>query len=134
MNVLSNTVLVAWYIGGSVILVVLLGLLSLALMRLNARLEQLSQQLDPIVSRAEILLDRSNEKLETVGNATESLLHRTEAVAALVEAKTDTASTAIQRAVYTPFVGVNALLQAVSTGVSTFGRLQKDQLTEGKKG
>lgn len=124
LNPIANSVLVAWYLGLSLILTVAVIALAVGLQRLNARLEQLTAQLDPVLQKADQALSLANEKLSTIGEATENLLAHGEAVAVTVEAKTATTSSLIQRTVHAPFVGANALLAGLAIGARTFGVLQ----------
>lgn len=124
LNPVASSILVFWYFGLSLILTVVVIGLAIGLQRLNARLELLTGQLDPILQKADQALSLANEKLTTIGGTTESILAHGEAVAATVEAKTETTSKLIQKTIHAPFVGVNALLAGMAIGVRTFGMLQ----------
>lgn len=116
LNPVASNLMIAWYLGLSLILTGAVVGLTLALHKLNARLEALTSQVEPVLQKADQALSLANEKLATVGSATESLLAHGDAVAATVEAKAETTSRLVQKTIHTPFVSLNALLAGVAAG------------------
>ncbi len=116
LNAVASNVIIAWYLGLSLILTGVVVGLTLVLYKVNARLEALTQQIEPLLQKADQSLTLANEKLATIGSATESILAHGDAVAATVEAKTETTSRLVQKTIYAPFVGVNALLAGMAAG------------------
>jgi hypothetical protein len=133
LNPIASNLVVAWYLGLSLILTAVVVGLTLVLYKVNARLEALTLQVEPLLQKADQALALANEKLETIGTTTESLLAHGDAVAATVEAKTETTSRLVQKTIYTPFVSLNALLAGVSAGAKALrGRPTVDMLQSSK--
>ncbi|MBB6052465.1 hypothetical protein [Armatimonas rosea] len=116
LNPFASNLVVVWYLSLSLVLTGVVIGLTLALHKLNARLEALTSQVEPVLQKADLALALANEKLESIGSATESLLAHTEAVATTVEAKTETTSRLVQKTIHAPFVSANALLAGVAAG------------------
>ena len=116
LNPVTSNLMIAWYLGFSLILTVVIIGLTVLLHRLNTRLEALTAQVEPLLQKAEATLVLANEKLASIGSTTESLLAHGDAVAATVEAKTEVTTRLVQRTIHAPFVSLNALLAGVIAG------------------
>lgn len=127
LNVVSSNLLIAWYLGLSLVLTIAVVGLTVALHRLNERLEALTSQLEPTLQKADQALALANEKLVTLTSATESVLAHTDAVAATVEAKTETTTRLVQKTIHAPFIGVNALVAGVLVGAKTLAANGRQQ-------
>ena len=129
LNPVASNLIIAWYLGLSLILTLTVIVLTLVLHKLNSRLEALTAQVEPLMDKANQTLALANEKLATIGTTTENLLAHGEAVAATVEAKTETTTRLVQKTIHAPFVSVNALLAGVLAGAKTLsGRSQPRML------
>jgi hypothetical protein len=125
LNPVASNLMIAWYLGLSLILTLAIIGMTVLLYQLNTKLESLTAQVEPLLGKADQTLALANEKLASIGSTTESLLAHGEAVAATVEAKTETTARMVQKTVYTPFVGVNALLAGVVAGARALGGRQR---------
>lgn len=125
LNSATSNLLIAWYLLGSLVNVALLAVLVITLSRLNQRIAALESRVDPALRQTEALLTEVNARLTTVGGSAERILAQGEAITGRVEAQTEATVGLVQRAVYLPFVHVNALLAAALQTVQTFGTLQR---------
>ena len=116
LNAVASNFIIVWYLGLSLLLTGMVVALTVILHKVNARLEALTHQVEPLLQKADQALALANEKLATIGNTTESILAHGDAVAATVEAKTETTSRLVQKTIHAPFVSVNALLAGVAAG------------------
>lgn len=131
LNAAASNLVVVWYLIASVLnLAVILGLV-IALAKLSAQLHALSARVDPMLSKAETVLSQANSQLERIGTSTSSLLDTTQGVASTVQETTVRTSANISRLVYTPFVGIHALLAGVSHGAKTFTNRSKRNSQKG---
>ena len=116
LNLVTSNLMIAWYLGFSLILTVVIIGLTVLLHRLNTRLEALTAQVEPLLQKTEATLVLANEKLASIGSTTESLLAHGDAVAATVEAKSEVTTRLVQKTIHAPFVSLNALLAGVAAG------------------
>lgn len=124
LNATTTSLLIAWYVIGSLVNLGLLGLLTLTLVRLNARMVSLEEKVDPALRQTEALLAEANVRLATLAGSAERVLSQSEAIAAHAESRTTATLGLVQRVVYLPFVHVNALLAGCLQTAQTFGALQ----------
>jgi hypothetical protein len=121
LNPVASNIVIFWYLGLSLLLTGAVVVLTVVLHKLNARLEALTSQVEPLLLKTEATLSLANEKLATIGSTTESLLAHGDAVAATVEAKTETTTRLVQRTIHAPFISLNALLAGVAAGTQAMG-------------
>lgn len=129
LHPVASTLLVIWFLIGSIVTTAALVGLVLALRALNARIEQALEKIQPILDKADGLLVTAGDKLETISDKTESILTQGRDIADDVHTKVDRTAIAVQRTVNAPIVHSNSLLTGIRQGVSTFLHLQRGQTT-----
>lgn len=125
LNPVASTVLVASYVLFGVILCGLLGGLCFALFKLNARLDQITQRLDPLLDKADGVLTQAAQTIEAVGGRTEAVLSYGEDTVETIHEKIEQTAQTVQTAVNAPIIKANSLLAGVTQGFLTFTHLQK---------
>lgn len=133
LNSVASNLMIAWYLGFSLILTLVVIGLTVLLHRLNARLEALSAQVEPLLQKTEATLNLANEKLAAIGSTTESLLAHGDAVAATVEARTETTTRLVQKTIHTPLVNLNALVAGVLAGTKALGTRPRSRVLQSTK-
>jgi hypothetical protein len=133
LNPFASNLIIVWFMSLSLILTGVTVGLTIALQKLNAKLDALTGQVEPVLQKADQALTLANEKLNTIGAATESLLAHGDAVATTVEAKTETTTRLVQKTIHAPFISVNAFLAGVAAGAQALrARPQRDMLQSTK--
>lgn len=125
LNPVASVVLVASYLFFGLVITGLLGAVVFALMKLNARLDDLAGRLDPLLQKADDALTITTETVENLGSRVETVLAQGEATVESVHEKVDRTAHAVQHVVNAPIIRANSLLAGVTQGFSTFTRLQK---------
>ena len=125
LNPVASSVLVASYVILGLVVSGLLAVVCVALLKLNARLDDFAQRLDPLLEKADTALTVTTETVESLGGRAEMVLGRSEAAVENVQEKVDRAADAVSHVVNAPIIGANSLLAGVTRGFSTFTRLQK---------
>ena len=120
LNAAASNIVVIWYLVASILnLAVLLGLV-VGLAKLSAQLVQLSAKVEPLLTKADTVLSQANGQLDRIGTTAGHVLDRTEQIATSVQETTSRTSNRVSRLVYSPFVGVHALVSGVTEGAKTF--------------
>lgn len=127
LNAAASTVLVISYLVASVVLIVLLGALIYLLARTNQLLNQIASRVDPTLEKADEVLAVVADRVSVIGERTEGLLTQGEAVVETVHDRVDRTTSAVQRTINAPLIGVNSLAAGLSRGLHTFSRLQEQQ-------
>lgn len=125
LNPVASSVLVISYLVLAILMCGLLGAICFALLKLNARLDDFSHRLDPLLQKADDALTITTETVEMLGSRAESVLSQSEAAVETVHEKVDRTAIAVQQVVNTPIIKANSIVAGVSRGFSTFARLQK---------
>ncbi|HVK06236.1 MAG TPA: DUF948 domain-containing protein [Armatimonadaceae bacterium] len=120
LNPVASTVVVAFFLVLSVILVGLLAALIIIMARLNAKLEEVTTRVDPLLNRVETLMVEANDRLNTIGDKAEVILTQGEAVATTVHDRVDRTATAVTRTVNAPLIGINSIAAGLSAGWEAF--------------
>jgi hypothetical protein len=131
LNTVSNVLVVSFYLISALLLVVLIGLVAYALLKLTAIIEAYQSKLDPLLIKAEAVLTSANDTLETISGKAESILGQGEAMTMQVSGRVDQTTSMVQRTVNAPFIGINATIAGVTRGLRTFSQLSAtpDSLT-----
>lgn len=114
-----------FYLVATLVLVGLVGALALTLSKLNAKLAEVTEKVEPLLIKADEMMTMANEKLGSIGDKTEDILIQGEETAGLVHDKVDRTAVAVQRTIHAPIIGLNSIAAGVARGVLTFGRLQQ---------
>lgn len=124
LNAAASTAIVISYVIFSLVLTVILAGIVVALTRLNAKLNEITTRVEPLLEKTESILALTNEKIATVGESTENILRQGEAAATTVNDKVGQTAVTVQRTVNAPIISLNSIAAGLSEGFSTFTRLQ----------
>lgn len=126
LNPIASGFLVGSYIALGLILIVLMGGILYALIRLNRLLEENQAKIEPVIAKVDSLLVQVTELTETFGGKTEAILGESEATVEVIHDRVERTAEVVQKTVTKPVVGVNALVAGVASGAATFATLQKN--------
>ena len=87
LNPVASVVLVTSYLFFGLVITGLLGAVVFALMKLNARLDDLAIRLDPLLQKADDALTITTETVENLGSRVETVLAQGEATVESVHEK-----------------------------------------------
>jgi len=127
----STTLLVAWYVIGSIVGTIALASLAVVIRRLDTRLAELETRIDPLIRKADTVLSDVESKAQHIGDTSIRIIDKADSVAGTIEKTTETSSRLVRRALYTPLVEVNAVVYGVAAG---FISLLRPQTTRTGKG
>jgi hypothetical protein len=125
----ASTFLVIFYVVSSLALIVLIGVATYLVLRLNRLLELYQSKIDPILVKADHALTIIADKADSIGGKAESLLAQSEEVAEAVHEKVDKTAIAVQRTINAPIISANSLVAGIKRGFWTFARLQQTEPT-----
>ena len=120
LNPVASTVLVVSYVIFGIVICGLLGAVCVALLKLNARLDDFAQKLDPLLQKADTALTVTTETVESLGSRAEMVLAQGEAAVEIVQEKVDRTAHTVQQVVNAPVIKANSLLAGVTQGWATF--------------
>jgi hypothetical protein len=127
LNGVASAVLVIWFILSSLTLIALLAVIAVALVKLQAKLDEVVERVDPLLGKADTLLVVAEDKLRIVGDRAESLLTTGEEIAVTVQDRVDKTTGTVQRTVNAPLIQANALRAGLSQAWQTFGSRAQTQ-------
>jgi uncharacterized protein YoxC len=130
LGLAASTFLVVFYVLTSLILVVLLGGAVFLVLKLNALLEKYERKIDPLLQKADIVLTITTEKVNSIGTKAEEILNQGEELTEMVHSRVDTTTSAVQRTVFMPLIGVNSLLAGIKQGTRTFANRQQKTIKD----
>jgi hypothetical protein len=133
LSATASNLIVIWYLVASILNIVALGLLAWGLVRLHTVLNQLSGRVEPLLNKTDTVLAQASEQIEKVGVSAGNILAHGESITSTLEEQTRKTSVQVSRVVYRPFIGINALLSAISEGTKTYKTLQKQEKQKGVK-
>ncbi len=125
LNGVASSILVAWFVLLSFIVLVVLGGMAFVLWKINARIEHLTPKVEPLLDKVDQALTTANDKLTVIGDRAEHIVAQGEEVAINVHSKVDRTATVVQRTVNTPIITLNSLAAGLSRGFATFTNLQQ---------
>jgi len=126
LNGVASAVLVIWFVVSSLAIIGFLGVIAFTLMKLQAKLEQVTEKVDPLFAKTDALLSVADEKLRVVGEKAETLLATGEEIASTVQDRVDKTTGTVQRTVNAPLIEANAVASGLTHAWQTFtGRTQK---------
>lgn len=127
LNGVASAVIVIWFVLSSLALIALLAVVTLTLVKLQAKLEELTQRVDPLLTKTDALLTVADEKLRVVGERAETLLATSEEIAETVQERVERTTGTVQRTVNAPIIQANALTAGLTRAWKTFGNLSKNK-------
>jgi predicted PurR-regulated permease PerM len=107
---------------GSILCVVLLGIMAFAVTKIQQQLTMLTNKVEPVVTKASDTLDTVNRVTVTVGEKADHILTRGEELTDSVSLNVEKTATVVQNTVTTPLINLSSLLAGVSKGFSVWGR------------
>lgn len=125
INGAASAVIVVWFVLSSLVLVALLALVALTLIKLQARLDTVTERVEPLLLKTDALLTAADERLRTVGAKAETLLTTGETLAVTVQERVEQTSGAVQRTVNAPLIQANAVASGFTRAWQTWGSLSK---------
>lgn len=121
----TSAFLIVFYVIASLVLVGLVGFAAWAVWKLHNLLEKYEARINPVIDKADHVLNLISEKVDTIGGKAESILTQGEEMAESVHEKVDRTATTVQRTINAPIIKVNSLAAALTQGFATFTRLQQ---------
>jgi len=112
----ANTLVVLWYfVAGSVALA---GLIALArvLAAIERRLGELEKTLAPVAAKADQILVEGQARAIEISNKAETILATGAHTARTIDDTTTETSHLVRRAIYLPFVELNAMISGITAG------------------
>ncbi|MFY7952235.1 MAG: hypothetical protein ACOVT5_06975 [Armatimonadaceae bacterium] len=123
LNPFASTLLVAWYVIGSVAGTIMLAVLAIALRKLDSRLEALESRVIPVVERTESILTKLEDQVHVAGDTAVRILSKTEATMSAVESTAQKSNRLATKALHYPLIEVNAVTYGIFAGaVALFKR------------
>jgi hypothetical protein len=121
----ASTFLVVFYMVAALVLIVLTAVVAYLLFRLNTVLNEYQAKIDPLLAKADRLLDTTEERVSILGEQAEEVLVQGEALAQTVHDTVDRTATVVTHTVNAPRIQTNALKAGVQSAWATFRTLQR---------
>lgn len=125
LNGVASAVLVIWFFLSSLALIGLLAVITLTLVKLQAKLDEVTTKLDPLLGKADALVTLADEKLRVVGEKAETLLATGEEIASTMQTRVEQTTGTVQRTVNAPLIEANAVASGLTQAWETFTRRTK---------
>jgi len=127
---MSLTATVCLYITVAVsqlIVVVLLAVVAISLLKLNQKLEKITDMAEPVVNKASDTLDNVQRVTANVGEKADQILTRGVALTESVSGNVEKTATVVHQTVTTPLIKLSSVIAGVSKSVSVYtGRSQSN--------
>jgi len=121
----AGAVLGVWFVISSLALIALLAVVAVTLVKLQTKLEEITERVDPLLTKTDTLLNVAEEKLRVVGDRAETLLTTGEEIAVTVQERVEKTTGTVQRTVNAPIIQANAVMTGLSRAWATFGALSE---------
>lgn len=118
----SSTLVVVWYIVGSVLGTAGLLALAVLLQRIQARLDHLEQILLPRLERVDQLISDAETRVGQAGDTTERILANAESVATNLETASHSTTRLVRKAIHYPLVEINAVAYGFMAAIANMAR------------
>ena len=125
LNGVASAVLVIWFFLSSLALIGLLAVITLTLVKLQAKLDEVTTKLDPLLGKTDALVTLADEKLRVVGEKAETLLATGEEIASTMQTRVEQTTGTVQRTVNAPLIEANAVASGLTHAWETFTRRTK---------
>jgi hypothetical protein len=111
---------VIWIALFGLITVVLLGVVAVALVKLNSKLETITNMAEPVVNKASDTLDSVQRVTASVGEKADVILTRGVALTDSVSGNVEKTAAVVQQTVTTPLIKLSSVIAGVSKGMSFY--------------
>ena len=109
------------------IVVVLLAIAAISLLKLNQKLEKITDMAEPVVNKASETLDSVQRVTSNVGEKADQILTRGVALTENVSGNVEKTATVVHQTVTTPLIKLSSVIAGVSKGMSVYtGRDQSN--------
>ena len=109
------------------IVVVLLAIAAISLLKLNQKLERITDMAEPVVNKASDTLDSVQRVTSNVGEKADQILTRGVALTENVSGNVEKTATVVHQTVTTPLIKLSSVIAGVSKGMSVYtGRDQSN--------
>lgn len=113
LNSTATSILVIWYIAGSLISISVIALMSIVLLKLSKRLESLEQKLSPLIDQTSEVLRTVNKTVIQAEPGITNILSNVETTTASIAQTSETVATTTTKLMTNPLGEVNAIKDAV---------------------
>lgn len=113
LSTTATSILVIWYIAGSLISISIIAAMTLALIKLSKRLESLESKITPLIDQTSEVLRTVNKTVIQAEPGIENILTNVESTTGNVAKTTETVATAASRIASNPMAEVTAIKEAV---------------------
>jgi biopolymer transport protein ExbB/TolQ len=113
LSTTATSILVIWYIAGSLISISIIAAMTLALIKVSKRLETLESKITPLIDQTSEVLRTINKTVIQAEPGIEHILSNVESTTDKVAKTTETVTAVATRIVSNPIAEVNALKEAV---------------------
>ena len=113
LSTTATSILVIWYIAGSLISISIIAAMTVALIKLSKRLESLESKITPLIDQTSEILRTVNKTVIQAEPAIEHILSNVESTTGNVAKTTETVATATSRIASNPLAEVTAMKEAL---------------------
>jgi biopolymer transport protein ExbB/TolQ len=113
LSTTATSILVIWYIAGSLISISIIAAMTLALIKVSKRLETLETKITPLIDQTSEVLRTINKTVIQAEPGIEHILSNVESTTDKVAKTTETVTAVATRIASNPIAEVNALREAV---------------------
>ncbi|MFM2222844.1 MAG: hypothetical protein RLZZ78_1101 [Armatimonadota bacterium] len=113
LNSTATSILVIWYIAGSLISISVIALMSVVLLKLSKRLESLEQKLSPLIDQTSEVLRTVNKTVIQAEPGITNILSNVETTTASIAQTSETVATTTTKLMTNPLGEANAIKDAV---------------------
>ena len=114
LSTTATSILVIWYIAGSLISISIIATMTLALIKVSKRLESLESKITPLIDQTSEVLRTINKPVIQAEPGIGHILSNVESTTDKVAKTTETITAVATRIVNDPIAEVNAIKEAVS--------------------
>lgn len=129
LNGVASAVLVVWFVLSSLALIGLLAAITVALLKLNEKLTEVTDKVEPLLGRTDALVTLADEKLRSVGEKAETLLSTGGEIATTVQARVEQTGGTVQRTVNAPLIEANAVVSGLTRAWETLTKRRDEKKT-----
>jgi len=113
LSTTATSILVIWYIAGSLISISIIAAMTLALIKISKRLESLESKITPLIDQTSEVVRTINRTVIQAEPGIEHILSNVESTTDNVAKTTETVTAVATRIVSNPIAEVNAMKEAV---------------------
>ena len=113
LSTTATSILVIWYIAGSLISISIIAAMTVALIKLSKRLESLESKITPLIDQTSEILRTVNKTIIQAEPGIEHILSNVESTTGNVAKTTETVATATSRIASNPLAEVTAMKEAL---------------------